>query len=101
MTTDIIAEKKTNTTDKIKQPNYYKVIVLNDDVTTMEFVVYLFMTIFHKSQDESLDLTMRIHHEGSAVAGVYTYEIAEQKSIDAMRLAQENGFPLVAKVEAE
>jgi ATP-dependent Clp protease adaptor protein ClpS len=100
MTTDTIEKKKTITTDRIKEPDVYKVIILNDDVTTMEFVVYVFMTIFRKNQDESVALTMRIHNEGSAVAGIYTYEIAEQKSIDAMRLAQENGFPLTLKLEA-
>ena len=75
--------------------------MLNDDVTPMEFVIALMMTVFGRSETDAVALTMKIHNEGSAIAGVYTYEIAEQKGIDATNLARENGFPLVIKVKAE
>lgn len=85
----------------IKAPKKYKVLVLNDDVTPMEFVVAMLITVFKHNEAGAIDLTMKIHNAGSAVAGVYTYEIAEQKSIDATYLAREHGHPLVIKVEEE
>jgi ATP-dependent Clp protease adaptor protein ClpS len=102
MTTDSqIIEKKKTTTRLPKEPGKYKVIVLNDDTTPVEFVVAMFIQIFRHSQSNALELTMKIHHEGSAVAGVYTHEIAEQKIADATQLARSNGFPLLLKAEAE
>lgn len=102
MTTDsqIIEKKKTNS--KLpKEPGKFKVIVLNDDSTPMEFVVAMFIQVFKHSSANALDLTLKIHNEGSAVAGIYAFEIAEQKIADATHLARENGFPLVLKAEAE
>ena len=85
----------------IRVPKKYKVIIMNDDVTPMEFVIAMLMAVFKHTQDASVDITIKIHNEGSAVAGVYTYEIAEQKCIDATHLARENGYPLVIKAEEE
>ena len=96
-----IATRKEQTKSKLKEPGKFKVVVLNDDFTPMEFVIAMFMTVFNHSEDSAADLTIKIHHEGSAVAGIYTYEIAEQKGIDATTLARENGHPLQIKVEAE
>ena len=102
MTTDAqIIEKKKTTTRIPKEPGKYKVIVLNDDTTPVEFVVAMFIQVFRHSQSGALELTMKIHHEGSAVAGIYTHEIAEQKIDDATQLARGHGFPLVLKAEAE
>jgi ATP-dependent Clp protease adaptor protein ClpS len=84
-----------------KEPGKYKVIVCNDDYTPMEFVIAMFMRIFRHTQDAAINLTMKIHNEGSAVAGIYTYEIAEQKAMDATHMAREHGHPLVLKVEQE
>ena len=84
-----------------KAPGKYKVIVCNDDVTPMEFVIVMLMTVFRHSQESATNLTLKIHNEGSAVAGIYTYEIAEQKGIDATMMAREHGHPLVLKVEQE
>lgn len=92
---------KTREKIKIKAPGKFKVIVLNDDHTPMDFVVALFVEIFKHQQDAAIELTMKIHNEGSAIGGVYTYEIAEQKGLDATNLAREYGHPLVIKVEAE
>lgn len=102
MSTDAqIVEKKKTTTRIPKEPGKFKVIVCNDNHTPMEFVVAMLMQIFKHAQDGAVDLTMKIHHEGKAVAGIYAFEIAEQKIADATNLARSNGFPLVLKAEAE
>jgi ATP-dependent Clp protease adaptor protein ClpS len=102
MTTDSqIIEKKKTTTRLPKEPGKYKVIVLNDDTTPVDFVVAMFIQVFKHSQTNALELTVKIHNEGSAVAGIYTHEIAEQKIADATHLARGHGFPLVLKAEAE
>lgn len=96
-----IIEKKKTTTKLPKEPGKFKVIVCNDNVTPMDFVVAMFVEIFKHSQSNAVDLTLKIHNEGSAVAGVYRYEIAEQKITDATHMARSNGFPLVLKAEEE
>jgi ATP-dependent Clp protease adaptor protein ClpS len=102
MSTDSQIIEKKKTTSKIpKEPGKYKVIVLNDDTTPVEFVVAMFIQVFKHSQSSALDLTLKIHNEGSAIAGIYTHEIAEQKIADATNLARGHGFPLVLKAEAE
>jgi ATP-dependent Clp protease adaptor protein ClpS len=93
--------KKENTKNKIKEPKKYRVIVLNDDITPMEFVVALLINVFNHDEAEAVNLTMMIHQEGSAVAGTYSYEIAEQKGIEATELARSDGFPLQFKIEQE
>jgi ATP-dependent Clp protease adaptor protein ClpS len=99
MSTDTIIEKKTKTTNKIKEPSKYKVIVCNDDTTPVEFVILMLISVFRLNMDEATNLTLKVHHEGSAVAGIFSYEIAEQKTIDATNLARDNGYPLIIKVE--
>lgn len=101
MTTDTVIEKKKTTSKKIQLPKKYKVVICNDDVTPMEFVISMLMLVFKHNNDEAYDLTMAIHNQGSAVAGIYTYEIAEQKAIDGVNLARSNGWPLLIKVEEE
>jgi ATP-dependent Clp protease adaptor protein ClpS len=82
-----------------KEPGKYKVIVCNDDTTPVDFVIVMLVSIFRKSQNEAIDLTLQIHNEGSGIAGVYSFEIAEQKTNDAIALSRTNGWPLVIKVE--
>lgn len=101
MTIDTIVEKKTTTSRKVKEPSKYKVIVCNDDVTPMEFVVAMLVAVFNHEERQAISLTLAIHNKGSAVAGIYSYEIAEQKVIDATNMAKLNGYPLVLKAEAE
>jgi ATP-dependent Clp protease adaptor protein ClpS len=101
MASDTIVENKNKTTDKLKEPSKYKVIVCNDDVTPVEFVVTMLIAVFRHTEKVALELTMSIHNKGSAVAGVYSHEVAEQKSIDATNLARANGYPLIIKVEQE
>lgn len=98
---DITIEKKKVTSRKLQTPKKYKVVVCNDDVTPMEFVISMLMSIFRHNQQQAYDLTMTIHHKGSAVAGIYLYEIAEQKALDGINSARANGFPLLIKVEEE
>jgi ATP-dependent Clp protease adaptor protein ClpS len=86
---------------EILKPSKYKVIVLNDDKTPVDFVIVMLMRVFHHSQPSAEDITLKIHHEGSGIAGIYTHEIAEQKVVEGTTLAREHGFPLVIKAEAE
>jgi ATP-dependent Clp protease adaptor protein ClpS len=86
---------------EVKEPGLYKVIFLNDDKTPMEFVVSLLIELFKHSENTAQTLTMKIHEEGSGVVGVYSYEIAEQKSLEATSLCRDNGFPLRIRVEEE
>lgn len=101
MTTEVIAEKTVKTTGKNIIPKKYKVILLNDDVTPVEFVIVLLMKLFKHSESAAKEITLKIHNEGSGVAGIYNYEIAEQKSIEATAFARANKFPLQNKIEAE
>ena len=86
---------------KLKEPSKYKVILLNDDVTPMDFVVAILRGIFKHSEASAIEVTMKIHNEGSGVAGIYTYEIAEQKALDATLIARNNSYPLTIKVDEE
>lgn len=102
MTTDApVIEKKKITSKLPKEPGKFKVIVCNDDVTPVEFVVAMLVNVFKHDQGSALKLTLEIHNEGAAVAGTYTFEIAEQKTSDATQMARNHGFPLVVKVEEE
>ena len=101
MTTTPVLEKKKQTVKQFKEPKKYKVVVCNDDVTTVDFVVSMLMSVFRLDEKRALELTATIHQKGSAVAGVYAYEIAEQKAVDATNMARLNGFPLITKVEPE
>ena len=83
------------------EPTKYKVLLHNDDYTTMDFVVEILVTIFHKSIEESERIMFAIHKKGKAVCGVYTYEIAQTKAYQVKQLAKRSGFPLLATVEEE
>lgn len=101
MTTDteiLIDEKIRNVT---KEPSRYKVLALNDDVTPIDWVIDIFVSIFKHSESSAKDLTMQVHHEGSAVVGTYTYEIAEQKTAEAISASRDRGFPLQFTLEAD
>ena len=99
MATDSIVKTKIRT--DIKEPSKFRVIYINDEVTTMEFVVESMIVIFQIERDEAEHLTRKIHEEGSAVVAVLPYEIAEQKGIEVSVLAKRNGFPLVIKLEPD
>lgn len=103
MPTDTVIEKD-KTVDKKKKlqpPPKYNVVIMNDDVTPMELVIAILMTVFKHNLDSASDLTMRVHEQGRAVAGTYSYEIAEQKVVDATDIARRHSSPLVIKAVAE
>jgi ATP-dependent Clp protease adaptor protein ClpS len=77
----------------------YRVIYINDNVTTMEFVVETLVIIFNYTQMDADEMTMKIHKEGSAIVATMPYEMAEQKGVEVTLLARNNGFPLVVKLE--
>lgn len=85
---------------KITEPPMYKVIYINDDQTTMEFVVRSLIDHFNYTDTTALNITTSIHEDGSAVVAVLPYEIAEQKGIEVTLDARAEGFPLQVKVEA-
>ena len=85
----------------IEEPGFYKVILLNDDVTPMEFVIEILQKIFKHDLEAAQEIMLAVHTEGSAIAGVYSYEIAEQKGVESTVLARNNGFPLQVKVEKQ
>ena len=77
-----------------KKPSAYEVLFHNDDETTMDFVVMLLVTVFAKQQDQAIDLMLKVHNEGRAVVGVYSYDIARSKAEKATKMARDAGFPL-------
>ena len=87
--------------DLISEPSRYNVIFLNDDSTPMEWVIELLVNIFKHTHSSAENLTMEIHTNGSAVVGTYSYEIAEQKTIESTQSSREHGFALQIKLEAE
>jgi ATP-dependent Clp protease adaptor protein ClpS len=97
--TDVQLDEKIK--QKVQEPNRWKVILLNDDQTPMEFVIGILTEIFKHSQETAKEITMQIHTDGSGIAGVYSFEIAEVKAVEATNLARGNGFPLQIKMEEE
>ncbi|MBP5608843.1 MAG: ATP-dependent Clp protease adaptor ClpS [Lachnospiraceae bacterium] len=86
---------------KPKKPSLYKVIMLNDDVTTMDFVVDILKDIFNKSHEEAVELMLKVHNNGSAVIAVYIYDVAKTKQRKAMERARAMGFPFRIDIERE
>ncbi len=85
----------------LKEPKRYKVIIYNDDFTTMEFVVKILTEVFFKSKTEAETLMLAVHHSEKAVVGIYTYDIALSKVQKATRMARDAGFPLRLACEPE
>ncbi len=85
--------------EDIKEPPMYKVLLHNDDYTTMEFVVELLMRVFHKTFEQATAIMLSVHKTGMGVCGVYTYEVAETKMAVTHELAKERGFPLKSSIE--
>jgi ATP-dependent Clp protease adaptor protein ClpS len=96
---DVVVERRTQT--KTKKPSMYKVILLNDDYTPMEFVVELLKVVFHKPHAEATRIMLHVHQNGLGVAGIYPFEIAETKVRTVDELARENQFPLKCTMEKE
>ncbi len=75
-------------------PKLYKVIMFNDDITTMDFVVMILEKIFHKKQAEAEKIMLDVHNNGQAVVGIYSFDMAKTKVGQATMMAQDNGYPL-------
>ena len=86
---------------KTKKPSMYKVLMLNDDYTPMEFVIYVLESFFSMSHDEATQVMLHVHQKGVGVCGVFTYEIAETKVNQTMDLAQKNEHPLQCTIEKD
>ena len=84
---------------KMQTPKMFRVVLINDDYTTMEFVVSVLESVFQKGPAEAYRLTMQVHTQGRAVCGTYTYEVAETKVGSVRDLASQEGFPLQANIE--
>lgn len=94
-----IHETKEKAEQKTNKPPYYNVFLLNDDYTTMDFVVYVLELVFHKSPVEATQIMLSVHKNGKGLAGVYTREIAETKADSVHKLAREHEFPLKCYME--
>jgi ATP-dependent Clp protease adaptor protein ClpS len=86
---------------KTRKPTMYKVLMLNDDYTPMEFVVHVLERFFQKSRDQATQIMLHVHRRGVGVCGVYTYEVAETKVTQVMDLARQNQHPLQCTIEKE
>jgi ATP-dependent Clp protease adaptor protein ClpS len=86
---------------KLEKPKLYKVLLHNDDFTTMEFVVFILQSVFNRDETEAFTIMFKVHNEGVGLAGIYPYEIAEMKCSKAMNLAQAREYPLLCTVEEE
>jgi len=89
------------TAPRTKRPSLYKVVLLNDDYTPQEFVVWLLQAIFKKDAEEAVRVMMHVHNTGVGICGVYTYEVAETKVAQVMELSRRNQHPLQCMMERE
>lgn len=97
--TDIIIDEKIEI--NVTEPTKYKIVMLNDEKTPMEWVINVLTVIFGHSQETAEKLTLQIHNEGSAIVGIYSYEIAEQKTVETINSSRDKGFPLQVRIDSE
>ena len=95
--TDVITKPKIRT----KKPRLYKVLLLNDDYTPMDFVIYVLEQYFNKSRSEATGIMMQVHRSGIGICGVFTHEVAETKVSQVMNIARQNEHPLQCTMEKE
>ena len=98
---DLEESIRSETDEEVTEPPLYKVLLLNDDYTTMEFVVEVLVFVFHKSPEEATQVMLNVHNKGAGVCGLFPYEIAETKVDTVDTLAREKGFPLKCIMEKE
>jgi len=89
------------TKPKTKKPSMYKVLMLNDDYTPMEFVVHVLERFFHKSREEATQIMLHVHQRGVGICGVFTYEVAETKVTQVMDFARRHQHPLQCTLEKD
>ena len=97
---DTAVANKDTVKSRIKEPKKFKVLILNDDYTPMDFVIAILVTVFKHPEPSAVKIMMQVHNDGSGVAGIYNYERAEQKGSETTNLAKENGYPLQIKIES-
>ncbi|MFW2487226.1 ATP-dependent Clp protease adaptor ClpS [Clostridium chromiireducens] len=97
METNVVTKQKDKV--KVKKPKNYKVVMYNDDYTTMEFVINILVSVFNKKLIEAEKIMLDVHEKGRGVAGIYSYDIAITKVGTAMSMAKEQGFPFKLTVE--
>lgn len=95
--TDVLTESET----KLEKPKLFKVLLHNDDFTTMEFVVFVLEYVFNRTTAEAFSVMLKVHNEGLGVAGIYPYEVASMKAEKTMNLARAREYPLLCTVEEE
>lgn len=93
----VLPEKKT----RLEKPKLFKVLLHNDDFTTMDFVVFVLRHVFSRTEAEAVTIMLKVHNEGVGIAGTYTYEIATMKCEKAISLARAREYPLLCTVEEE
>ncbi len=84
---------------KVEEPKMYKVMLHNDDYTTMEFVIHVLMKFFNKNYDDAHGVMLKVHHEGVGLCGIYTFEVAESKSAKVNKYSRGKGHPLKSSIE--
>jgi ATP-dependent Clp protease adaptor protein ClpS len=94
-------EVATETRERLKKPPLYRVLLHNDDFTTMEFVVHVLQSVFQKQEPEAFRIMWAVHTQGIGVAGVYTFEVAEMKVERVTQMAREAEYPLLCTMEEE
>jgi ATP-dependent Clp protease adaptor protein ClpS len=94
-------EQRTDVRDATREPPQYRVLLHNDDYTTMEFVVEILIYVFNRSPEDAATIMMNVHRKGVGVCGVYPHEVAETKVDTVHNLARESGFPLRCSMEQE
>jgi ATP-dependent Clp protease adaptor protein ClpS len=87
--------------EELIMPSRYKVVLVNDNTTPVDFVIALLMHVFKHTDSRAREITLEVHNNGVGVAGIFPYEIAEQKGVESTLLARQNGWPLVIRVEEE
>ena len=94
---EVVIEKSLE--KRVKKPSLYKVVMLNDDYTPMDFVVYLLKIFFHKNHTEASKIMLKVHNKGACLCGIYSFEVAESKILEVIITSRKNGFPLLCTLE--
>ena len=94
---DVLTESET----KLEKPKLFKVLLHNDDFTTMDFVVWVLQYVFNRNDPDAISIMLKVHNEGLGIAGIYSYEVASMKSEKAMNLAKAREYPLLCTIEEE
>lgn len=95
----VAEKKKQRIKQPLKPPSHYKVLFHNDDYTPMEFVVWVLQEVFHHNETDATSIMLDVHKKGIGVAGIYSFQIAEQRVFDSTILAKEHKFPLMVTAE--